>query len=118
MNNTGNYLEALDQSNTPAKITQTNVGGKKSLDVNVTNIVIDSSADNIETRSMAMKIAVDEASTTVTYVGEATTGTALSAASWRIKRITVSGTVTIIEWANGNGTFTNIWNNRASLSYS
>lgn len=98
--------------------------GEKALKVFILNnqtlasVILSALEDSIETRSMAMKIAVDEASATVTYVGEASTGAALSAALWRIKRITVSGTVTIIEWANGNGNFTNVWNNRASLTYS
>lgn len=61
---------------------------------------------------------VDEASATVTYVGEAQPGVAAASALWRIKRITVSGVVTLIEWADGNSDFDNVWNNRASLSYS
>lgn len=99
------------------QVTGTIVGNKLLLDV-MASVILSALEDSIETRSMAMKIAVDEASATVTYVGEASTGAALSAALWRIKRITVSGTVTIIEWANGNGNFTNVWNNRVSLTYS
>lgn len=50
------------------------------------------------------------------YVGEAAIGTATSAASWRVKRIdTTSGLV--ITWA-GTGTFDQVWDNYASLSYS
>jgi hypothetical protein len=59
---------------------------------------------------------VDEASATVTYVCEATPGTASSAASWRVQRITVAGAVTTIAYAGG-GAFNQIANNRASLSY-
>jgi hypothetical protein len=61
---------------------------------------------------------VDEASSTVTYIGKATPGTATSAASWQIKKITVSGTQTIITWASGNVNFDKIFDNRASLTYS
>lgn len=61
---------------------------------------------------------VDEISSTVTYVGKADPGTSGSAASWQIQRITVSGTITTIEFADGNSDFDNIWNNRASLTYS
>lgn len=99
-------------------VTTTNVSGKDSLDVNVTDISINATNDSIETRSLAMKTALDEASTTVTYVGEAATGTAANAALWRIKRLTQSGTVLMIEWADGNGNFDNIWDSRATLSYS
>jgi hypothetical protein len=36
---------------------------------------------------------IDEASSTVTYIGEATPGTATSAALWKIRKISESGTV-------------------------
>lgn len=61
---------------------------------------------------------IDEASATTTYFGTALSGEATSAASWRIQRQSVSGTVTTFAWANGKNDFTNIWDNRASLSYS
>lgn len=100
-----------------ASATTTNVAGKESLDVNVTALTLTAEDDKIETRSIAMKTAVDEASATVTYVGEAAPGSATSGALWRIKRITISGTETLVEWADGNGNFDNVWNNRASLTY-
>lgn len=98
--------------------TITDVAGKKSLDVNVTSLTLSSSDDSVETRSQPMKTAIDEASSTVTYIGEATTGTTTSSSNWRIKRLTQSGSVLIIEWADGNGNFDNIWDNRTSLTYS
>ena len=52
----------------------------------------------------------------IDYIGEADIGTATSAALWRIKRVD-STTGIIIMWA-GTGTFNQIWDNRASLSYS
>lgn len=61
---------------------------------------------------------VDEASSTVTYVGKSYAGTSPATALWRISRITVTGTVTVIEYADGNTNLDNIWNNRAALSYS
>lgn len=60
---------------------------------------------------------IDEASATVTYIGDAAIGTATSAASWRIKKID-SDNPTAITFADGNGSFDNVWNDRASLSYS
>ena len=53
----------------------------------------------------------------IDYVGEASTGTATSGALWRIKRVD-STTGTVIQWADGNSNFDNVWDNRASLSYS
>ena len=52
----------------------------------------------------------------VDYVGEAAIGTATSAASWRIKKIDSTSGI-IITWA-GTGVFDQVWDNRASLSYS
>ena len=60
---------------------------------------------------------VDEASP-YTYVGEAAAGTATSSASWRVSRLEASGNDVIILWADGNTNADNIWDNRASLSYS
>lgn len=61
---------------------------------------------------------VDEASSTVTYVGAAAPGSAASSPVWQIQRLTFTGPDITIEWANGNKDFNNIWNNRLSLSYS
>lgn len=63
-------------------------------------------------------IRVDDASTTVTYVGEASLGASESAAMWRIKKLETIGTVFKITWADGNQSFDNVWIDRASLSYS
>lgn len=62
-------------------------------------------------------IQYEEASATITYIGEADAGTATSAASWRIKRMSTASGI-VITWADGNTNFDNVWNNRASLSYS
>jgi hypothetical protein len=114
------FLRTLDttveHTSGGTSVTGTTIGNKRYIDV-LASIVLSALEDSIETRSMAMKKAVDEASTTVTYFGEAIPGTSLSSALWRIKRLTVSGTVTITEWADGNGNFDNVWNDRASLTY-
>jgi hypothetical protein len=80
--------------------------------------IISAATSSVEVRSMALKTAVDEVSSTLTYVGEAATGTITSDPQWRIKRLTQSGTVLLIEWADGDGAFNNVWDSRASLSYS
>lgn len=61
----------------------------------------------------------NESNGDITYIGEATPGTATSEAKWRIKKITVVNAEgdTTIAWANGNTNFTNIWDNHLSLSY-
>ena len=60
---------------------------------------------------------IDEATSTVTYIGKATPGTATSVSLWQIQKIDTT-TGTVITWADGNGDFDNIWDNRATLTYS
>jgi hypothetical protein len=52
----------------------------------------------------------------IDYLGEAAIGSATSSAVWRIKKID-STTGTSITWA-GTGTFDQVWDNYASLTYS
>ena len=61
----------------------------------------------------------ETASPTITYLGSSRPGSATSAAAWRISRITFdgSGNYTGQKWADGNGNYDNIWDNRASLTY-
>ena len=60
---------------------------------------------------------LEEASSTITYIGEADPGTATSAASWRIKRLdSTSGLA--VKYGGGVTTFSQVWDDRASLSYS
>lgn len=67
----------------------------------------------------AMAMRVDDTTGTI-YQGWAEPGTATSAASWRVRRIVTSDTPedTTITFADGNRSFDNVWDNRASLSYS
>ena len=64
------------------------------------------------------KTIIDEASATVTYVGKASTSALTSNAVWQILKMETSGSITIISYADGDSEFNNIWDNRASLSYS
>lgn len=60
---------------------------------------------------------IEEASSTVTYIGKALPGTPTSSAGWQIKKIT-STSETIVQFADGDLALDNIWDNRASLTYS
>ena len=72
---------------------------------------------NLSGTDQAVK--VDAASSTVTYVGKASVGAVAGAASWKIFRMTsdTDGDL-VIEYADGNANFDNVWNDRASLTYS
>lgn len=61
-----------------------------------------------------------DASNNPIYVGEANPGTAESATGWRIKKITydANNNPTNVQWADGNTKFDNVWDDRASYSYS
>lgn len=53
----------------------------------------------------------------ITYIGNAAMGADAAAAVWQIKRLdATSGLIKL--WADGNDNFDNVWNDRASLSYS
>lgn len=62
-------------------------------------------------------VRIDEPSKTVNYFGYASVGTSDAAASWKIKKLVTSGSVTTIQWADGDANYDNIWSNRASLTY-
>lgn len=63
-----------------------------------------------------MATRVDEPDSATMYVGEAPIGTLPSADSWRIKKMTISGALTLIQWA-GDGGFNQVWDNRTGLTY-
>lgn len=62
-------------------------------------------------------IKVDSVSSTVIYIGMAQIGTATSVSEWQIRKVTIDGTATSIEWANSTDAFTNEWDERASYTY-
>lgn len=68
----------------------------------------------------ATKKIFDGSSTTVNYYGEALRASLTSDPVWKIIRITysgVDGTNFVVEDAEGNDGYKNIWDNRASLTY-
>lgn len=92
------------------KVTGTTSGAKHALDTAVIN--------QIETYKKDEARVIDEVSTTLLYVGTAAIGSATSSAVWKIQKISTSGVVTSFKFANGENTYVNIWDNRASLTYS
>lgn len=66
-------------------------------------------------------VAMDyDGSNNLIYIGYAVSGTAKSAASWLIKKLTYDGSsnLTDIQLEGGNTGFDAVWDNRAALSYS
>jgi len=62
-------------------------------------------------------IRVDDATSTVTYIGEAPLNASESSSVWRIKRLETIGNILSITYADGNQNFDNVWTNRAALTY-
>ena len=62
-------------------------------------------------------IKVDEASSTITYIGKAARGSATSASVWQIKRVNTETLAAEIDWAENTDRFDKIWDNRGSYSY-
>ena len=67
---------------------------------------------------MNRAIVVDEVSAGLIYMGESAPGADAARPIWRITRITVTGSITKIEFAGGNTAWNSVWNDRASLTYS
>ncbi len=63
-----------------------------------------------------LQLQIDDTSTSgVTYLGKAAPGIASSAANWKIAKIDTN-TGTTMKWAD-EGRFSQIWDNRVSLTY-
>jgi hypothetical protein len=60
---------------------------------------------------------VDTTNPVVTYIGDAIVGSSTSTACWKIMKIDTT-TGAVITYADGNDLFDNVWDDRASLSYS
>lgn len=101
--------------------TQAGGGGGGGGDASAANQVTgNASLASIDSKTPLIDYAVrvDDVGSGISYVGNAVAGSATSSAAWKIKRITDSNGDLTIEFADGNVNFDNVWDNRASLSYS
>lgn len=60
---------------------------------------------------------IDQADSTTIYIGKSSATALVSEAVWRISKVDTTSYLTVT-FADGNGNYDNVWNNRASLSYS
>ena len=67
----------------------------------------------------ATALLYDSVSDTVAYLGKASIAASTASAVWQVRKFTfgTDGDVTV-GWADGDEEYNNIWDNRASLSYS
>ena len=54
----------------------------------------------------------------VLYIGEAVPGTSGASPAWRVSKVTTVGDDISKTWASGTARFTQVWDNRLSLTYS
>lgn len=87
------------------KITGTTLGSKHAMDVTLIG-------------SGGLATIIDESVSGTTYIGVAQVASLQASGVWQIKRIIESSGITTITYADGNAEFDNVWNNRASLTYS
>lgn len=69
------------------------------------------------TRSVEEKTYIDT-SGSIIYIGKGPQATSTSSASWQIKAINTSSSVITILYADGDDKYDNVWDDRASLTYS
>lgn len=59
---------------------------------------------------------LDKVDDSTTYVGRAAPGTLTSAAAWQIQKLSTVDEDLAVTWADG-GAYSQVWDNRASLTY-
>jgi len=59
---------------------------------------------------------LDEASATITYLGVAAIDSLESAPVWQIRKFDLTGGISV-RWADGNANFDNVWDDRATITY-
>lgn len=69
------------------------------------------------TVSGALALKMDQADSSVLYVGEASIESLTSAPVWRIKKLTTVGGLTDLQWAD-KGKFSQVWDDHLNLTYS
>lgn len=87
--------------------TGTDIGNKRALDVTPQSVGPSELIINIDKTTTA----------NTTYYGWAVPSTATSSAAWKIFRKVLTGADSAFTFADSDGSFDNIWDNRASLSY-
>lgn len=73
----------------------------------------------VRTRPHTILMENDAGTGNILYIGLANIGTATSAAFWQIRKLSYDGAgyLASVKWAGGNAKFDNVWDNRASFTY-
>lgn len=64
-------------------------------------------------------VLMDPVSSTITYSGKASSKSLTSDPVWQISKFVFDSNRNLLSqtWANGNGNYENVWDNRAALTY-
>jgi len=89
------------------------VDGKPAIRVSIVGGDISVSSVAVEEKSV-----IDIVSNELIYFGYATIGSNENTASWKIIKMTIIGSIIKSEYAQGVSTYTNIWDDRTTYSYS
>jgi hypothetical protein len=71
----------------------------------------------LTTESVALATRIDDTADPIIYIGKAAIGSSTASAVWQITKLDTSSGL-IKTWADSDSSFNNVWDNRASLSYS
>ena len=75
--------------------------------------------DDVSLETHRLIAAAYDGGDNLVYLGRAVPGSAKGDAVWQISKFIYSGSnLTDVQWADGDQNYDNVWDNRASLSYS
>lgn len=103
---------AVTVQSTPNEVELTSTNNAVAVTTNPVTAVVSNSGPEVYEQ------AYDFVSNTVGYRGDAAAGTATSQAKWRIRKVTISGSITTIEFAGGLASFDKVWDDRLTYGYS
>lgn len=125
--NNGNIVKRSTQYidnlgfNEDTQLKSVEIGGTDGVAVRRLKINSDGSINAVTGGSSSYAVKIDDTTTAnMVYIGKADlTGAAISTAGavWQIKRLDTSTLALDAKWADGDASFNNIWDNRASLTY-
>lgn len=108
-----------DENRVPSLVGSSNDGSRTPVDIWADPTLHRLLVSAVITGTTNYDTKIDDTTTTdVVYIGNAVIGSTGSQAVWQIKKLNTATLALDKTWADGNDSFDNIWNNRASLDYS
>jgi molybdopterin-binding protein len=86
--------------------------------LNTTVSQIHTSVNSLDSKVFFEPVLIDESNPNIIYKGFASPAAKVDDPVWAIQKVSNTGDVCSYQWADGNKNFDNVWNDRATLSYS